>query len=184
MLDDEVENPPASSDNALLPAVLSFLSSFPEYLEVVVQCTRKTELRSWRTLFAHLPPPQELFEASLEHGALKTAAGYLLVLHTLTDVHITSPQVIRLLRAAREAQDWELCKELARFLMSLDESGRTLEQALDLVNLASPTNSRPQSGGGSLTNGTPNGRNGTTDVRGAVGFSPVGDSSHSADPFI
>ena len=118
--------------------MLSFLSSFPEYLDVVVQCTRKTEVRSWRTLFDNLPPPEELLEKSLQTGSLKTAAGYLLVLHTLSDIHSTSPQVLSLLRAAKEAQDWELCKELARFLMALDESGSTLQQALDLVDLASP----------------------------------------------
>ncbi|KAL9081805.1 MAG: hypothetical protein Q9159_007012 [Coniocarpon cinnabarinum] len=133
VLDDEVENS-QSADIALLPTVLSFLSSFPEYLDVVVQCTRKTELRSWRTLFDHLPPPEELFESSLQNGSLKTAAGYLLVLHTLSDIHSTSPQVLSLLRAARDAQDWELCKELARFLMALDESGTTLEQALQLMS--------------------------------------------------
>lgn len=138
VLDDEVESP-KQPETALLPAVLSFLSSFREYLDVVVQCTRKTELRSWRTLFDQLPPVEQLFETSLQDGALKTASGYLLVLHTLSDIHTTSPQVISLLRAAKEAQDWELCKELARFLMALDESGATLQQALDLVNLTSPT---------------------------------------------
>ena len=137
VLDDEVESP-QQPDTALLPAVLSFLSSFPEYLDVVVQCTRKTELRSWRTLFDHLPPVEELFETSLQSGYLKTASGYLLVLHTLSDLHSTSPQVIRLLRAAKDAQDWELCKELARFLMALDESGATLQKALDLVDVTSP----------------------------------------------
>lgn len=153
VLDDEVENPP-QSDDSLLPTVLSFLSSFPDYLDVVVQCTRKTELRSWDTLFSHLPPPQELFEASLEKGALKTASGYLLVLHTLADIHSTSPQVIRLLRAAKESHDWELCKELARFLMALDESGATLEYALDLVDLASPTQNRSHDKSISDSNGT------------------------------
>ena len=134
MLDDEVECP-QPPDTALLPSVLSFLSSFREYLDIVVQCTRKTELRSWRTLFDQLPPVEELFETSLHNGTLKTASGYLLVLHTLSDIHTTSPQVISLLRAAKDAQDWELCKELARFLMALDESGATLQQALNLVDL-------------------------------------------------
>lgn len=144
VLDEEVENPPAP-DEAMLPGVLSFLSSFPEYLDIIVQCARKTELRSWRTLFAHLPPPIELFQLSLERGSLKTAGGYLLVLHNLEDVDSTSPQVVRLLRAAKAAEDWDLCKELARFLVALDESGATLKEALELVDLASPA------GEGSMT---------------------------------
>jgi hypothetical protein len=101
-----------------------------------VQCTRKTEVRSWKTLFAHLPTPQELFEESLEKGTLKTAGGYLLVLHTLDELGSSSQQLIRLLRRAKDEMDWELCKDLARFLMALDESGDTLRAALAEVDLA------------------------------------------------
>jgi hypothetical protein len=118
--------------------VLSFLSSFPQYLDIVVQCTRKTELRSWRTLFANLPPPEDLFEESLQKGSLKTAGGYLLVLHTFEELSSTGDQVVRLLQRAKEEQDWDLCKELARFLMALDESGNTLRRTLELVDLKTP----------------------------------------------
>ncbi|RDW88833.1 hypothetical protein BP6252_00865 [Coleophoma cylindrospora] len=138
ILDEEVDSQP-SPENALLPGVLSFLSSFPQYLDIVVQCTRKTELRSWRTLFAYLPPPQELFEESLQKGNLKTAGGYLLILHTFEELSSSSEQLVRLLSRAKEEGDWELCKELARFLMALDESGATLTEALELVDLRSPT---------------------------------------------
>lgn len=129
VLDDEVDDPP-DSESALLPSILSFLSSFPDYLDILVQCTRKTELRSWRTLFASLPSPQELFEASLEKGMLKTAGGYLLVLHTFEESESSSEQCLRLLRRAKQAGDWDLCKELARFLMALDTTGDTLRGAV------------------------------------------------------
>jgi len=46
--------------------------------------------------------------------------------------------VVRLLQRAKEAQDWDLCKELARFLMALDETGATLRKTLELVELKSP----------------------------------------------
>lgn len=135
VLDEEVDNPPPPNQ-ALLPSVLSFLSSFPTYLDILVQCTRKTELRSWRTLFAHLPPPQELFEQSLEKGMLKTAGGYLLVLHTFDEgAEASSEQCVRLLQRAKEANEWDLCKELARFLMALDESGDTLREAVDRMGI-------------------------------------------------
>ena len=138
VLDDEVDTPPSPED-ALLPSVISFLSSFPDYLDIVVQCTRKTEVRSWQTLFAHLPPAKELFEASLEKNLLKTAGGYLLVLHTFEDLDSSSRQCMRLLQRAKEASDWELCKELARFLMALDTSGDTLRDALAKIDLALPS---------------------------------------------
>ncbi|KAG9234112.1 RIC1-domain-containing protein [Amylocarpus encephaloides] len=144
VLDEEVDNPPPP-ETALLPGVLSFLSSFPQYLDIVVQCTRKTEVRSWRTLFTYLPPPQELFEESLQRGSLKTAGGYLLVLHTFAELSSSSEQLVRLLSRAKDEGDWELCKELARFLTALDESGTTLMEALEMVNLRSPQNIRENS---------------------------------------
>jgi hypothetical protein len=144
VLDEEVDtNPPP--ETALLPGVLSFLSSFPQYLDIVVQCTRKTEVRSWRTLFTYLPPPQELFEESLQRGTLKTAGGYLLILHTFEELSSSSEQLVRLLSRAKDEGDWELCKELARFLTALDESGATLMEALEMVNLRSPKDERESS---------------------------------------
>ncbi|KAF1941794.1 RIC1-domain-containing protein [Clathrospora elynae] len=144
VLDEEVDTQPLA-EQALLPSVLSFLSSFPQYLDIVVQCTRKTELRSWRTLFSNLPPPEELFEESLQKGNLKTAGGYLLVLHTFEGLRPTGDQVVRLLQCAKDEHDWELCKELARFLMALDESGATLRNTLELVELKTPS-AEPSSG--------------------------------------
>ncbi|RDL41963.1 uncharacterized protein BP5553_01942 [Venustampulla echinocandica] len=141
VLDEEVDNPPPS-ETALLPGVLSFLSSFPQYLDIVVQCTRKTEVRSWRTLFTYLPPPQELFEQSLQRGSLKTAGGYLLILHTFEELSSSSEELVHLLSRAKDEGDWELCKELARFLTALDESGDTLREALEMVGLRSPGETR------------------------------------------
>ncbi|KAI9894298.1 MAG: hypothetical protein M1814_003054 [Vezdaea aestivalis] len=156
-LDEEVDHG-GPTENRLLPTVLSFLSSFPQYLDILVQCTRKTEVRSWRTLFGYLPPPRELFEEALQRGALKTAGGYLLVLHTFEDMGTSSEQSIRLLARAKEENDWELSKELARFLLAMDASGEFLRNALREVNLhTSGTNEilgKDQSTGGRvLANG-------------------------------
>ncbi|KAI9762676.1 MAG: hypothetical protein M4579_000294 [Chaenotheca gracillima] len=123
----------------LLPSVTSFLSSFPEFLDIVVQCTRKTEVRSWKTLFSCLPPPQDLFEESLQKNLLKTAGGYLLILHTLDELGSNSGHIAQLLLRAKEAEDWELCKELARFLMALDDSGAILRDALSVADLGAPS---------------------------------------------
>jgi RAB6A-GEF complex partner protein 1 len=94
-------------------------------------------------LFGHLPPARQLFEDALAQDRLKTAAGYLLVLHNLDergeagdgasgkDVKLVS----RLLRRAADTGDWELCKELARFLVALDKTGETLQKALQVVGL-------------------------------------------------
>ena len=159
ILDAEVDSPPASPETALLPTVISFLSSFPCYLDVVVNCARKTELRSWRTLFSYLPPALELFEQSLFQGKLKTAAGYLLVLHTLQteeeEAGFEGREYARLLRAAAATRDWELCGELARFLVGIDETGALLRSALALAGLTGITNGSLEEEGIERINGHP-----------------------------
>ncbi|EEH45701.2 uncharacterized protein PADG_01851 [Paracoccidioides brasiliensis Pb18] len=150
VLDEEVDNQDRETqhndtpNHQLLPTVLSFLQSAIRtdiYLEILVQCTRKTEFRSWRTLFAHLPHPKELFEQALKLNSLKTAGGYLLVLQSFDEQEDEAADdkiedsVVRLLRLASQRGDWELCGELARFLIALDRSGQMLERAIVRVGL-------------------------------------------------
>lgn len=151
VLDEEVDNPtranqsidPSVHEGPLLPIVISFLqATLPtrEYLDIVVQCTRKTELRFWRTLFTYLPPPKDLFEQALRLDALKTAVGYLLVLQAFEDEENghdgrIEEYVVRLIGLASQKSDWELCAELARFLIALDASGEMLQRAIGRVGL-------------------------------------------------
>ncbi|KAF3932307.1 hypothetical protein ABW19_dt0206858 [Dactylella cylindrospora] len=137
VLDDEADTQP-EQEVAVLPLVIRFLSNFPEYLNVIVQCTRKTEVASWSHLFSVVGSPQVLFEESLSRGLLKTAGGYLLILHTMEKLSSSSQDMVRLFSRAVAEEDWDLCKELARFLTALDNSGKTLREALELVELRSP----------------------------------------------
>ncbi|KAK5987627.1 Guanine nucleotide exchange factor subunit R06F6.8-like protein [Cladobotryum mycophilum] len=134
VLDEEADTSPKPED-AVLPRVLSLLSSSKEYLDIVLQCTRKTEMRQWKTLFAYLPPAQELFEESLQRGSLKTAGGYLIILHTLDELEASLEQSVRVLTRAMREGDWELCKELARFLAAMDETGEILQEAMRMANV-------------------------------------------------
>lgn len=147
VLDEEVDASPHAAETALLPSVLSFLSSFPAYLDIVAGCTRKTELRSWRTLFGCLPPVQVLFEESLQKGLLKTAGSYLLILHAFDEGSFNTQQIATLLSRAKSEGDWELCKELARFLVGIDESGGLLKEVITSVGLQM----RGQSNGGHVS---------------------------------
>jgi hypothetical protein len=155
VLDNEVDNPPSPPETTLLPTAISFLSSFPSYLDIIVNCTRKTELRSWRTLFSYLPAALELFEQSLAHGKLKTAAGYLLVLHTFEQESFQVHELARLIRRAVAEHDWELCRELARFLVGIDSTGQTLRAALTEAGVADTTNGSVASLDSILINGLP-----------------------------
>ncbi|RDW76354.1 RIC1 family protein [Aspergillus mulundensis] len=151
VLDEEVDNVARDSKlddqtpkhDPLLPSVISFLqASLPssEFLDIVVQCTRKTELRSWRTLFAYLPAPKDLFEQALKLNSLKTAVGYLLVLQAFEDESEghdapVEDYVVRLMILASRESDWELCAQLARFLVALDGSGEMLRRAVSRAGL-------------------------------------------------
>ncbi|KAF4587696.1 DUF1339 domain protein [Ophiocordyceps camponoti-floridani] len=137
VLDEEAETCPRPED-AVLPRVLSLLSSSKDYLDIVLRCTRKTEVRQWKTLFAYLPPAQELFEESLQRGSLKTAGGYLIILHTLDELGSSMEQPVRVLSRAMQEGDWELCKELARFLAATDDTGATLRDTMSLAKVAVP----------------------------------------------
>lgn len=98
VLEDEVE-----SGVDLLPTVVNFLDHFPESLEVVVGCARKTEVDRWGVLFDVVGKPRGLFETCLREGMLKTAAGYLLVLQNLEE--LDNVKVSLLSRMVAEDQD-------------------------------------------------------------------------------
>jgi len=71
----------------------------------------------------------------LATGRLKTAGSYLLVLHNLEQLDENNGDVVRLLRSAIDAQDWQLCRELLRFLHSIDDTGKALGRALTETDL-------------------------------------------------
>ncbi|KIJ68689.1 hypothetical protein HYDPIDRAFT_179745 [Hydnomerulius pinastri MD-312] len=124
-----------TSTSGALPAVIEFLDHFDVALDVVVGCARKTEVTRWRRLFNIVGNPQSLFEICLDSGRLKTAGSYLLVLHNLEQLDENNKDAIRLLQRAVDAQDWQLCRELLRFLHSIDDTGMALRHALTETNL-------------------------------------------------
>lgn len=132
--------------NTLLARVIALISHFPQMLDVVVGCTRKTEVKYWNKLFDIIGSPRLLFEKCIERGKLTTAGGYLLVLHTLEQHEQNFENTSRLLKLAYEAQNWDLCKELARFITATDPTGETLRRTLKEAEinvetrLSTPTN--------------------------------------------
>ncbi|KAF9458722.1 RIC1-domain-containing protein [Collybia nuda] len=127
--DTESDDEKTSSDT-VLPTVVQFLDHFEAALDVVVGCARKTELTRWRRLFNVVGNPKSLFETCLTSQRLKTAGSYLLVLHNLEQLDEDSDDAVRLLKSAVEGKDWQLCRELLRFLHSIDDTGAALRNAL------------------------------------------------------
>ncbi|KAJ7169474.1 RIC1-domain-containing protein [Mycena filopes] len=124
---------PISSD-VVLRTVVEFLDHFDAALDVVVGCARKTEMTRWKRLFNIVGNPKLLFETCLESQQLKTAGSYLLVLHNLEQLDEKHQDVIRLLQSAVAAKAWQLCRELLRFLHSVDDTGTAVRNALEQIN--------------------------------------------------
>ncbi|KAI0343994.1 RIC1-domain-containing protein [Trametopsis cervina] len=118
-----------------LTNTVDFLDYFDAALDVVVNCARKIEVTNWPRLFDVVGNPKTLFEVCLASGRLKTAGSYLLVLHTLEQLDGEHDDAIRLLRCAIEAKEWQLCRELLRFLRSIDDSGEALRLAVHETGL-------------------------------------------------
>lgn len=133
-----------------LPAVLSFLQmalSPESYLSTIVQCVRKTEFSFWRYLFVHLPSPETMFEQALSLNDLRTASGYLIMMQTfeeeqedeldggqeLSNRRRFEDQMVRLMTLSRSKNDFELCSELARFMIGIDPRGDTLRRVMHKV---------------------------------------------------
>ncbi|RHZ64136.1 hypothetical protein Glove_326g54 [Diversispora epigaea] len=136
VLEDEAELSVGTARWAVLPRVVKFLNNFPHALDAIVGCARKTEVALWDYLFSIVGSPKDLFEKCMSTGLLKTATSYLLVLHTLEPSSDNSKDTIRLLSKAMESEDYELSKELIRFLNSIDGSGNTLKEALSTIQLS------------------------------------------------
>ncbi|KAJ7770879.1 RIC1-domain-containing protein [Mycena maculata] len=122
------------SSDVVLRTVVEFLDHFDAALDVVVGCARKTEMTRWKRLFNIVGNPKLLFETCLESQQLKTAGSYLLVLHNLEQLDEKHNDVIRLLESAVSAKDWQLCRELLRFLHTVDPTGTALRDALGHIN--------------------------------------------------
>ena len=59
------------------------------------------------------------------------------MLHNLEQSDEGNHDAIRLLKRAAEVEDWALCRELLRFLRSIDASGHALRNALSQVDILS-----------------------------------------------
>ncbi|KAJ7225920.1 RIC1-domain-containing protein [Mycena pura] len=130
---DDAEDSHSVSSETVLRTVVEFLDHFDAALDVVVGCARKTEMTRWKRLFNIVGNPKLLFETCLESQQLKTAGSYLLVMHNLEQLDEKHDDVIRLLESAVLSKDWQLCRELLRFLHTIDETGTGLRSALEHI---------------------------------------------------
>ncbi|KNE59916.1 hypothetical protein AMAG_05365 [Allomyces macrogynus ATCC 38327] len=114
------------SDQALLPRVIQFLRHFDDYLDILVNCTRKTELSMWDYLFSIVGSPQALFEECLEANRLHTATAFLVILHNMESHSLSGKDSVRLLERVLQSENFELTRDLVRFLRSIAGKGASV----------------------------------------------------------
>nr|XP_006817611.1 PREDICTED: protein RIC1 homolog [Saccoglossus kowalevskii] len=122
MLHEVLEEEATASEpipDALLPRVVAFINEFPEFLQTVVHCARKTEIALWPYLFSVVGNPKDLFLECLRTEALDTAASYLIILQNLELPKLSRHHATQLLDTALDLGKWELCKDLVRFLRAI-----------------------------------------------------------------
>ncbi|KAI6172535.1 Protein RIC1-like protein [Aphelenchoides besseyi] len=123
LLHDVLEEEATSSEpipEPLLPRVVSFINEFPEYLETIVHCARKTELAIRNHLFTVSHHPRELFRMCLEDDQLDTATSCLIVLQSMESAAASVQYATTLLEEALTKRRWTIARDIVRFLQSID----------------------------------------------------------------
>ena len=105
--------------NALLPNVIELIRPFPNFIKIVGECARKTEIAVWTYLFGAAGKPKDLFESAMEKGCLEIAANYLLIVETIEQPAVAYRLVRRILNACIESSNWPLCINLIHFIKSI-----------------------------------------------------------------
>ncbi|KAI9189669.1 WD40 repeat protein [Blastocladiella emersonii ATCC 22665] len=123
----EAESGAGTGDGAMLPRVLEFLQQSRDYLDIVVNCVRKTELAMWDYLFSIIGSPQQLFEQCLDSNRLHTATAFLVILHNMESHTMSGNDSIRLLERVLQSEDLELSRDLVRFLRSIGGPGASVK---------------------------------------------------------
>jgi hypothetical protein len=146
-VDDELHSDPSP----LLRDTAELVCQFPQRLEVILGSTRKTEVKYWSRLFNVIGSPQELFEHCVSSGSLRTAAGFLLILHNLENFEQRKDNTERLFKLAYDSGDFELCCDLSRFLTAVDPTIETLRKTLVAVGVMIPELNSTTAGNNSAT---------------------------------
>ncbi|ORY51003.1 hypothetical protein BCR33DRAFT_762542 [Rhizoclosmatium globosum] len=106
-------------DGGILPVVVTFLKQFGNFLDIVANCARKSDISLWEHLFHVVGQPQALLQECLDMKYLATATSYLIILQTLDQNSVSVAYAKALLQKSLDLSDWKTAKELLRFYKSL-----------------------------------------------------------------
>uniref|UniRef100_A0A0N5AX60 Protein RIC1 homolog n=1 Tax=Syphacia muris TaxID=451379 RepID=A0A0N5AX60_9BILA len=103
----------------LLPRVVAFIQEFPNFLQTVAHCARKTELSLWPFLFNVTKHPKELFEICIRDDQLETAASFLIILQNMENAVASREHAGILLEEALIKRRWLIARDIVRFLSAI-----------------------------------------------------------------
>lgn len=125
LLHNVLEEEATSSEpipDPLLPRVVAFIQEFPNYLQTIAHCARKTELALWPALFTVTGHPRELFEKCISDGQLETAVSFLIILQNMESSSASQEHATVLLEEALSKRQWLTARDIVRFLRAIDLS--------------------------------------------------------------
>uniref|UniRef100_A0A1I7VEJ0 Protein RIC1 homolog n=1 Tax=Loa loa TaxID=7209 RepID=A0A1I7VEJ0_LOALO len=125
LLHNVLEEEATSSEpipDPLLPRVVAFIQEFPNYLQTIAHCARKTELALWPALFTVTGHPRELFEKCISDGQLETAVSFLIILQNMESSSASQEHATVLLEEALSKRQWLTARDIVRFLRAIDPS--------------------------------------------------------------
>ena len=120
ILEEEATSSLSEISDPILSDIVEFLNQFPEYLQIISHCTRKSEVAVWAYLFGIVGNSRNLFEKCIEQNDLETAASYLVVLQNTETLKVCEDLANKLLKACLKNCVWDLIQEIIRFLTSID----------------------------------------------------------------
>lgn len=101
-----------------LRRTVELVNSFPNNLDVIANCARKTEAARWPILFDAVGAPGDLLSAALRNGETRTAAAFLLVVFSFKSDE-AEPAAVALIRATVARGEYARALDVLRFLATV-----------------------------------------------------------------
>lgn len=127
--------------NDEIKQTLELVKRFPnQNVEAIVaNCARKIDMKYWKRLFSAAgEDPQQIFDTCLARKDLKTAAEILIVVQTSGATKNDEPFdlegcVLQLYLAARDEKQFQICRQVCQYILSVDAEGTTLRRFRELI---------------------------------------------------
>ena len=118
-LDDDFDpKRAASATGDRFPLAMAFVGRLAVFPCVLTACMRLSDITRWPRFLAQCGSPLLIFESCLHARLLHTAASFLLVVEHTEGPAVTRLLAVRVLHDALAAEQFELARDVSRFIAS------------------------------------------------------------------